>query len=163
MIINYRKFSKGFTLIELLVVIAIIGVLSSVVLASLRNSNLKARDAKVKSQLNAIIPIAQIYYDIVNSGSWTGVCTNQTSNANIDAMVVSATNNRTAGNCQGSAQLGWRASGALASQNLHTAGTSGTDYWCVDYTAASRICDTLPNGVYGGVYVCPATAPELCK
>lgn len=155
---------RGFTLIELLVVITIIGVLSSVVLGSLRNSRLKAQDAKVKSQLNAIIPIAQIYYDIVNNSSWTGVCTNQTSNANIDAMVVSATNNRTAGNCQGSAQLGWRASGALASQNLHTASPgSGTDYWCVDYTAASRICDTLPSGVYGGVYVCPTTAPELCK
>ncbi len=161
---------KGFTLIELLVVIEIIGVLSSVVLGSLRDSRLKSQDAKVKSQLNAIIPIAQLYYEYLNpnGNNWTGVCTNQATNANIDAMVVSATNNRTTGNCQGSGQLGWRAHGALATQNLHTASPpSGTDYWCVDYTAATKICDQAPSGVYpgpgGNVYICPSTSPQLCK
>lgn len=146
-------FNRGFTLIELLVVIAIIGVLSSVVLASLRNSSVRAQDAKVKSQLNAMISAAQIYYDITNSGSWTAVCTTEPMNS----MRISA-----GGTCQGSGQIGWRTVAPLASQNLHGAAT-GVDYWCVDYTAASKICDTAPSGTYGGVYVCNTTAPELCK
>ncbi len=46
--------NKGFTLIELLVVIAIIGILSSVVLASLNNARQDARVASAQSSLKSI-------------------------------------------------------------------------------------------------------------
>jgi len=57
--INKRK---GFTLIELLVVIAIIGLLSSVILASLSSARMKARDAKRLSDMRQVMIALELYY-----------------------------------------------------------------------------------------------------
>lgn len=57
------KKNQGFTLIELLVVIAIIGILSSVVLASLNTAREKANQASVQSNLKTIQVQAELYYD----------------------------------------------------------------------------------------------------
>ncbi len=59
----YKNTQKGFTLIELLVVIAIIGILSSVVLASLNSARLKARDAKRVSDIKQLQLALEMYYD----------------------------------------------------------------------------------------------------
>lgn len=55
--------SRGFTLIELLVVIAIIGILSSVVLASLNTARNKGTDAAQKSELNGLRAQMALYSD----------------------------------------------------------------------------------------------------
>ncbi len=54
---------QGFTLIELLVVIAIIGVLSSIVLASLNTAREKARDAKRVADFKTIDLALELYFD----------------------------------------------------------------------------------------------------
>ena len=54
---------RGFTLIELLVVIAIIGMLSSVVLASLNGARVKARDARRLADLKQLQVALELYYD----------------------------------------------------------------------------------------------------
>ena len=55
--------NKGFTLIELLVVIAIIGILSSVVLASLNTARAKGSDASIKANLSGMRAQAELIYD----------------------------------------------------------------------------------------------------
>ena len=54
---------KGFTLIELLVVIAIIGVLSSIVIASLGNSRKLARDTKRITEIKQLQTALEMYYN----------------------------------------------------------------------------------------------------
>lgn len=57
------KSHKGFTLIELLVVIAIIGMLSSIVLASLNTARAKGADAAIKASLVGMRGQAEITYN----------------------------------------------------------------------------------------------------
>ncbi len=61
---------RGFTLIELLVVIAIIGILSSVVLASLSIARNKGKDASVQAQLSAMRSQAELFYSTTGNNTY---------------------------------------------------------------------------------------------
>ena len=67
-----KSSNRGFTLIELLVVVAIIGLLSSVVLASLNTARSKSRDAKRVTDLKQIQLALELYAD-QNSGQYPPV------------------------------------------------------------------------------------------
>ena len=60
---RYMNKTRGFTLIELLVVIAIIGILSSIVLASLNSARQKGRDARRIADVKQIQLALELYYD----------------------------------------------------------------------------------------------------
>ena len=63
---NKRSLKVGFTLIELLVVIAIIGVLASIVLASLNTARKKSRDARRISDIKQIQLALELCFDAGN-------------------------------------------------------------------------------------------------
>ena len=76
----------GFTLIELLVVVAIIGILASVVLASLNSARDKGKAAAIKSNLKNMISQAELAYD--TPGNYSTVCTD----SKITSMLTAITN-----------------------------------------------------------------------
>ncbi len=58
-----RSFRSGFTLVELLVVIAILGILAVISLTSFQTSQMKARDARRKSDLSQIAKAMELFYN----------------------------------------------------------------------------------------------------
>lgn len=121
-------YKRGFTLIELLVVIAIIGILASVVLASLNSARDKGTDAANKSNLNNMRAQAELYYD--DNGDYDGVC----GDPNMSAAITAAGDDAA---CSDDAD-GWAASVALVAQ-------SGA-YYCVDSTGAAVTASSSFSG-----------------
>jgi len=133
---------KGFTLIELLVVIAIIGILSSVVLASLNTARAKGADAAIKSNLANVRAQAEIIYDTNgNYGTDSADCVTAGSlftDTNVSAAVTQSStiagfpavcfaDDATLG--AGTAASSWSISVPLK--------TNAATSWCVDSSGAS--------------------------
>jgi len=73
----YFSNKKGFTLIELLVVISIIGLLSSIVLASLNTAKIKSENARRLKNLSVLQDAVELYYADYgeypsSSSNWSG-------------------------------------------------------------------------------------------
>ncbi|MDB5245050.1 MAG: hypothetical protein JWN90_155 [Parcubacteria group bacterium] len=122
---------SAFTLIELLVVIAIIGILSSVVLASLNTARNKGADAAIKSNIDNARAQAELYYDNT-SQTYTTVCS---AAGGIAPMVAGVNSAGGTGNCASSATQ-W----ALWSPLKATAST----WFCTDNTGTSTVRGTAP-------------------
>lgn len=69
-LLSLKRKSPGFTLIELLVVIAIIGVLATFIVASFSNAQEKSRDARRKSDLDAIKKALELAKSDSTNGSY---------------------------------------------------------------------------------------------
>lgn len=67
---SLRRHSSGFTLIELLVVIAIIGILASIILASLSSARMKSRDARRIADIRQLQLALELYFDAQSPQSY---------------------------------------------------------------------------------------------
>ncbi|MDP3661677.1 MAG: type II secretion system protein [bacterium] len=131
------KNKKGFTLIELLVVIAIIGILSSVVVASLNGARDKGGDTAVKANLSNLRSQAALYFDDNNSnyGPNTGTSCTTAGSVFTDSRVASqlvaaekASGGGSIATCANSTTL-WVASVPLRDK---------TKQWCVDSSGIAK-------------------------
>jgi prepilin-type N-terminal cleavage/methylation domain-containing protein len=132
-----RHKKSGFTLIELLVVIAIIGILTSVVLASLNSARDKGGDAAVKQNLSNLRSQAALYYE-ENANSYgpnTGTSCTTAGSIFTDPRVaaqlgaaVEASGGGSVATCANSATL-WVVSVPLRDK---------TKNWCVDSSGLAK-------------------------
>lgn len=135
---------RGFTLIELLVVIAIIGILASVVLASLNSARAKGSDAAIKSNVNNARAQAELFYDSQSPASYTNVCTAAGGIAPMLAAAENAAGGVGFAAC-GSSATAW----AMKARMVSNVG----QFYCVDSTGAAEVQTATYSDA--AVTVCP--------
>ncbi len=137
---------RGFTLVELLVVIAIIGVLSTVVLASLSTARTKGSDAAIQSDLQTIQTQAELfYYSHGNSYGTQNFVSGSASSCNAagsmfaDPTIARALANADSANGAGN-DVDCEANGS--SYTVAAEFSTGAGYFCVDSSGSATIHGT---------------------
>lgn len=133
---------KAFTLIELLVVIAIIGILSGVVIVALSGTQESARDARIKSGMNQLRTVMEIY-KASNNGDYSGI------DSDPDASLLIADIIDQGGDIDLSININPVEDAYCAISQL----SSSTSTWCIDSSGFSGIggcssyqCDSSIGG-----------------
>ncbi|KKP87376.1 MAG: Pilin domain-containing protein [Parcubacteria group bacterium GW2011_GWC1_35_8] len=161
------KNKKGFSLIELLIVVAIIGVLSSVVLASVNDARTKAMDAVVKGSLKSIQSQAQMYYED-HSSIYAGLCSDPAVLAIFNKAIANAGvgvgypvwGGPHPGICNDTFQFGYK--GYVVYVSLKSLPQSyPSSYWCVDSTGYVGIMTNTSGG--GPESLSGPELPNNCK
>ena len=155
------NFKKGFTLIELLVVVAIIGILASVVLASLNTARAKGANAAIKANLANIRAQAELVYDSTSPNGY-GTASNASTCPTLAAiggatdaslfadevattLVVANAVAAAVNSSGGTSFCGSTISAWVVSVQLKTAEGSNT-HWCVDSTGVSAGKTAIADG-----------------
>lgn len=152
------NFKRGFTLIELLVVVAIIGILASVVLASLNTARTKGKDASVQSSMSSMR--AQAELGVNSSGAYIDdICTLTTAGGLgtlIAAVNATATPNTVVcgqNTADGTTPTAWGAAVLLPTQ-------TGNNAFCVDSTGFAGTVAYAPGTDIAAGY---SSADVICN
>jgi len=129
-----KKTKIGFTLIELLVVIAIIGILSGIVLVSLKGATQRANDGRVMSDMDQIRSTAEILYG--NEGNYGNIkCAGGDTDINTLCVDIGSYS------ASGEPTITLKADNAEYCAYVQL--NSG-DYWCVNSGLVSKKCTSSP-------------------